>query len=246
MAAKWLRIIAGPNGSGKTTLYFFLKGKVSTGIWLNADEILEQFSKKGFIEYLLLGFIPTQKSFTAFCNLASSQKFIRQFYLQNDINKLGFGDFSITYSDKFLTNELAAFLTDFFRYHLLMEGHSFTTETVLSHPSKLALVKAAVKKKYKTYLYFIATKSPEINVRRIKSRIYKGGHAVPKEKVESRYVKSILLLKKSIRVFDRVFIFDNSGTETELIASYSNSKIEAVYADKIPQWLHFLSLKNSD
>ena len=173
MGAKRLRIIAGPNGSGKTTLYFFLKGKISTGIWLNADEILEHFSKKGFIEYMLLGFTPTKKSFTSFCNLASSQKFIKQFYLQTLINKLGFADFSITYADKLLTNELVAFLTDFFRYHLLKDGFSFTTETVLSHPSKLALVKTAVKNNYKTYLYFIGTKSPEINVRRITPNCFK-------------------------------------------------------------------------
>lgn len=246
MAIKRLRIIAGPNGSGKTTLYFFLKEKFRTGTWLNADEILEYFSKKGFLEYSLLGFTPSAKNFQLFCKKPGSIKFISEFHLQDEVDKLSFGQFSLSFTNRFVTNEMIAFLTDYFRYYLLQAGYSFTTETVLSHPSKLDLVKAASKKQYKTYLYFIATQSPEINIGRIKGRVYKGGHPVSKEKIISRYIRSILLLKRSIRIFDRVFIFDNSGEEMRLIASYANSKIEAVFTDKIPEWLDFLITKNSD
>lgn len=85
MAIKRLRIIAGPNGSGKTTLYFFLKEKFRTGTWLNADEILEYFSKKGFLEYSLLGFIPSAKNFQLFCKKPGSKKFISEFHLQDEV-----------------------------------------------------------------------------------------------------------------------------------------------------------------
>jgi predicted ABC-type ATPase len=246
MAVKRLRIIAGPNGSGKTTLYFFLKGKFSTGIWLNADELLEHVSKKGFIEYSVLGFSPTEKIFRQFCKKQVSQKFITEFKLQGEIDMISFGQFSLSFAGKNISNETAAFLTDYFRYWLLQNNVSFTTETVLSHPSKLELVKAANKKQYKTYLYFIATGSPEINIGRIKGRVYKGGHPVGREKVIGRYEKSITLLKKSINIFDRVFIFDNSGVYIELIASYANSKLEYIYTEKIPDWLNFLISDNSE
>jgi len=78
MAVNRLRIIASPNGSGKTTLYFFLKDNITTGIWLNADELLEQFKRKSFLEYSILGFIPTLKSFKKFCKKISSSKFIEE------------------------------------------------------------------------------------------------------------------------------------------------------------------------
>ena len=240
MPVKRLRIIAGPNGSGKTTLYFFLKENISTGTWINADEILELFKKKGFIEYSLLGFVPTDQSFKFFCKKKSAKKFIDDFGLVTAITNIHFGQFAVTYSSKFFSNELAAFLTDFFRYYLIKKPASLTTETVFSHESKLDFVKEAKKKNFRAYLYFIATNSSEINIKRIYSRIYKGGHAVPKEKIKSRFPKSILLLQKSIAVFDKVYIFDNSGKEIQLIASYENSKLEKVYADIIPDWLNFL------
>jgi len=240
MPVNRLRIIAGPNGSGKTTLYFFLKENLSTGIWLNADEILELFKKKGFIEYLLLGFVPTVQSFKIFCRKKSSQQFIKAFGLTDDLSNIHFGDFAVTNSSKSFSNELAAFLTGFFRYYLIQKRQSITTETVFSHESKLTFVKQARKKNFRTYLYFIATSSTDINILRIHSRAYKGGHNVPEEKVKSRYSKSILLLQKSIAVFDRVYIFDNSGKEIQLIASYENSQLEKVYADVIPDWLNFL------
>jgi predicted ABC-type ATPase len=240
MPVNRLRIIAGPNGSGKTTLYFFLKNNIPTGTWVNADEILEQFKRKGFIEYSLLGFTPTEKSFILFCKKVAAQKFIQEFGLVNNISNINFGQFAVTYSSKSFSNELAAFLTDFFRFYLIQQQQSITTETVFSHESKLHFVKDVKKKKYKTYLYFIATSSPDINIKRVNSRVFKGGHSVPQEKLKSRYSKSILLLKKTIPVFDRVYIFDNSGKEIQLIASYNNGQLEKIYSDAIPNWLGFL------
>lgn len=245
MAINQVRVIAGPNGSGKTTLYFFLKENISTGIWLNADELLEQFERKGFIEYSILGFLPDALSFKTFCKQKSTRLFVEEFELSDQLPQLMFGEFSIIYSGKKISNQLAALLTDFFRYCLLKKGFSFTTETVFSHQSKLAFVKEARKNNYRTYLYFIATSSPEINIQRVKSRVYKGGHAVPDAKVKSRYLKSILLLRKSIPVFDRVYIFDNSGREIKLIVSYEKGKLAKVHADIIPAWLTFLINKKS-
>lgn len=245
MPVNRLRIIAGPNGSGKTTLYFFLKDNIHTGIWLNADEILEQFNRKGFIEYSLLGFTPSARAFKNFCRKKNVQKFIHDFNLINNIGSIQFGQFAVTYSSKSFSNELAAFLTDFFRYYLINQQHSLITKTVFSHESKLAFVKETKRKNYRTYLYFIATNSSGINIKRIFSRVYKGGHTVPKEKVKSCYSKSILLLKKSIIIFDRVYIFDNSGKAIQLAASYENGQLEKIYMDIIPDWLNFLFQQNN-
>jgi ABC-type cobalamin/Fe3+-siderophores transport system ATPase subunit len=100
MPSKRVRVIAGPNGSGKTTLYFFLKSQINTGIWLNADEILEQFKRKGFIEYNILGFVPEKSLFLAYCKTTAAKSFLVQFSIDQEIAKLGFGEFSLTFSDK--------------------------------------------------------------------------------------------------------------------------------------------------
>ena len=50
---KRLRIFAGPNGSGKSTLAEYLKNhknkKIKLGIFVNADEIEEDFKKNDSI-----------------------------------------------------------------------------------------------------------------------------------------------------------------------------------------------------
>ena len=91
MLTERLRIIAGPNGSGKTTLYFFLKENIPTVIWLNADEILELFNKKGFIEYPVLGFVPTYLDFKMFCKKKYCKIFNKEYKPAGDLDKISFG-----------------------------------------------------------------------------------------------------------------------------------------------------------
>ncbi len=246
MPARRVRVIAGPNGSGKTTLYFFLKSQINMGLWLNADEILEQFRRKGFIEYSILGFIPEKQIFNKYCKTKSATSFIKQFSIAEELEKINFGEFAVTYSNKKISNETVAFLTDFFRFFLAKKAIPFSTETVLSHPSKLFFFQALKKQDFKTYLYFVATSSPEINIGRIKTRVIKGGHTVPAGKTKERFFRSISLLKKSVKIFDRVFIFDNSERELKLILSFSNGTIDKIFEPKMPEWLNVLAINKSD
>ena len=48
---------------------------------------------------------------------------------------------------------------------------SFSFETVFSHPAKIDILRRAFESGYRTYLYFIATETPEINIARIAQRV---------------------------------------------------------------------------
>lgn len=61
---------------------------------------------------------------------------------------------------------------------------------------------------YRTYLYYIATEDPRINVSRVKYRVTRGGHDVPEEKTVNRYHASLALLREAIRYSNRAYIFD--------------------------------------
>ena len=87
---------------------------------------------------------------------------------------------------------------------------SFVYETVLSHPSKLELVKKAKQKGFVIKTVFIYTSDPEINIRRLKTRVLSGGHDVPSEKVIKRYYRSIENKQKLIEMSDIAVEFDNS------------------------------------
>jgi predicted ABC-type ATPase len=93
----------------------------------------------------------------------------------------------------------------------------------MSHPSKLKIIDKATSLKYKTYLYFITTQRPSINIERIKSRIKKGGHNVNRKKIIERFYRSIQLLPEAIKKCDRAFVFDNT-TSLTLIAEFKNGK----------------------
>ncbi|CAN5692676.1 zeta toxin family protein [soil metagenome] len=205
-----LRIIAGPNGSGKSSYFYQLKNEVDTGVWINADELNAELIQKGYIEFDKIGFTPGKKQWKAFVRLKRSVSFLEQFDLGEALNFIEFGKFILSVGQKMDNNALSAFIADFFRYALINRGIKFTTETVFSHPSKLQLKKEATAKRFKTYLYFICTESPELNIQRVKSRTNKGGHSVPDQKIIEQYNKSLEVLRASIPLFDRVFIFDNS------------------------------------
>ena len=71
------------------------------------------------------------------------------------------------------------------------------------------------------------TKTVNINIERIKSRIEKGGHGVPEEKIISRYYKSINNLKKLIELSDICNVYDNSNSAIERI--FKKRKSEFFY-----------------
>jgi predicted ABC-type ATPase len=234
---KRIRVIAGPNGSGKTTLYYLLKDLLFTGVWINADEILFALKRTGILDFQQLGFSPELKSFKKFISLSHTKKIIADFNIVDEVKKIQINTYTLTFPGKKISNECAALLAEFFRYWLIQNNYTFTTETVMSHPSKIDMVKAARKKRYKTYLYFIATVDPEINKMRINTRVKKGGHFVSEKKLEARFTRSVDLLKNNISLFDRIFVLDNSKSSMRLIVSFVQGKLEKIYENDIPLWV---------
>jgi predicted ABC-type ATPase len=134
----------------------------------------------------------------------------------------------------------ASVLVDFIRGKLLQARRTFTFETVMSHPGKVALLQKAQQAGYRTYLYYVATDDPEINLSRVANRVALNGHDVPAEKIIVRYYKSLELLIEAIRHSNRAYIFDNStnnpmGTHTWL-AEITNGHTLELKADQVPAW----------
>lgn len=81
---------------------------------------------------------------------------------------------------------------------------------MLSHPSKLELIKLAKEKGYEITSIFVYTNSPEINIERVAKRVEQGGHDVPKNKIVERYYRS-LEFSKVLKEFSKNFYkFNNS------------------------------------
>ena len=77
------------------------------------------------------------------------------------------------------------------REEYVRNKQSFLFETVFSAPDKLDFLRRAKAVGFFTRLFFVGTDNPIINVNRIAHRIAEGGHAVPIDKIYSRFGKSI-------------------------------------------------------
>ncbi len=123
------------------------------------------------------------------------------------------------------------------RTELLHECKGIAFETVFSHESKLEFLIDAKNAGYFIRLFFVGTESPEINIRRVKGRVSKGGHDVPIEKIRSRYAKSLANLIPGIEIADRAYVLDNSVDleEAVLFARTRDGLLKKTYGT-IPDW----------
>lgn len=139
-----------------------------------------------------------------------------------------------------MNSYFASVMVDFLRQWYLRERVSFTFESVMSHPDKVGLLAKAQEAGYRTYLYFVATDDPEINVSRVHNRVALGGHSVPETKIVSRYYRSMDLLIDAIKHTNRTYIFDNStdnaGTDHTWLAEITDAKTMELKTELIPAW----------
>ncbi len=233
-----LRMFAGPNGSGKSTVFNEIRENYNLDrgcIYLNADEIeKELLKKKGifFSDYNIKTELGV--NFDSFLkNHSLYKKATSQGYLFN----LKFNENAIFSTGTESHSYEASILADFFRSELISCNHDVSFETVMSHESKIEVLKQAKDNGYKNYLYFISTESVEINKSRVKERVLSGGHPVPEEKIEDRYYKSLSLLREAIKHTYRTFIFDNSESKSRLILDVFEGRIATYRCDSIPAWV---------
>ena len=128
------------------------------------------------------------------------------------------------------------------RYQCLKERRDFVFETVFSSAEKLDFLRKAHEAGFFIRLFYVCTKSPEINVARIVKRDMNGGHEVPISKVISRYFKSLEMAKQAIEFVDRAYIYDNSVEDhlPQLLYRTTDGTMAKRYVDDIPEWAQVL------
>ena len=227
-------MFAGPNGSGKTTVKNSL-GKPATwfGLYVNPDEIEAIIRRTGVLPLEQIGlFIDADEvrqyfqasSFLASKGLSESAGQITSTPENLDFRAIEFNSYH------------ASVLSDFLRRAAMRALLTFSFETVMSSEDKVELLHEAQSLGYRTYLYYVATANPAINVQRVKSRVASGGHDVPEEKVVARYGRSLDLLSKAIAYADRAFLFDTSEEQAWYFAEITNGESIRLQSDEIPSW----------
>ena len=229
-----LRMFAGPNGSGKSTLKSVLPREL-LGVYINPDEIERKIRARGFLDLNAYGVRTEAEAVLGFFQNSS---FLQKAGLSGAVARLGFADGRLIFAGVEVNAYFASVAADFLRQKLLERKVTFTFETVMSSPDKVALLEKARSAGYRTYLYYIATDDPQINISRVRNRVRLGGHPVPEDKIVSRYHRSLGLLMEAIRHADRAYVFDNSGhlQEKVWLAEITSGKVLELKTDQVPAW----------
>lgn len=140
------------------------------------------------------------------------------------------------------------------RASCLEDRRSFSFETVMSHPSKIDILKYARDLGYEVIVYFIAVDDPATSVQRVADRVRAGGHDVPTERIVARYARTMAALPDAVRAAERTFVFDNSGdklkskTKLRPVAELASDGTDITLvrtAARVPGWVEANLLRHA-
>ena len=227
-----MRIFAGPNGSGKSTIKSLIRPEL-LGVYVNPDLLESEMRRLGFLDLQTFEFNTTDREILAFF---TASPLLQQSGLGESCAHLQFNAGRLEFGTIPVNSYFASVAADFIRRKLLDARRSFTFETVMSSRDKVEFLRLARAAGYRTYLYYIATDDPQINVARVRHRVLMGGHDVPADKIVSRYYRSLALLPEAIQQTDRSFVFDNSGPDRVWVAEITSGKILEMKSGQMPGW----------
>jgi predicted ABC-type ATPase len=225
-------MFAGPNGSGKSTFKSIIRPEL-LGIFINPDEIEKQIRDYDFLDLESYEVESTEKEILDFF---SNSPLLKTADLLDDAQNLRFNDGKLIFFNVEVNAYFASVAADFIRHKLIKCSKSFTFETVMSFSDKVELLRHAQLRGYRTYLYYVATEDPAINISRVQYRVKMGGHSVPEDKIVSRYQRSLGLLIEAIQFTNRAYIFDNSTHEHIWLAEITDGHLMEMKTDQVPAW----------
>ena len=227
-----LRMFAGPNGSGKSTFKKMIRQEL-LGVYINPDEIEKEICDRGFLDLDHYCVTTSEREILDFFN---QSPLLEKADCLDEAQRLRFNDNKLSFHDVMTNSYFDSVEADFMRQKLIETSKSFTFETVMSFPDKIDLLHKAQSRGYRTYLYYVATENPDINVSRVRYRVSRGGHPVPEDKIATRYRRSLDLLMQAIQCTHRAYIFDNSTNEHIWLAEITDGQSLEMKTDQIPRW----------
>jgi predicted ABC-type ATPase len=126
--------------------------------------------------------------------------------------------------------------------NLMKINADFAIETTLSSKGYKSLIQRAKEKNYKVTLLFFWLNSSELAIKRVSSRVAKGGHNIPIDTIKRRYTRGIQnFMSVYKQEVDNWLLLDNSESESTIIADSYNQK-EQIFDIKL--WNNFKSIIN--
>ena len=109
-------------------------------------------------------------------------------------------------------------------HELLDKGETFAIETTLATKSYIHLVRQAHTRGYSVSLLFFWLRDPALATQRVAERVQNGGHTIPQDVINRRYVAGIQnLFNLYMNIVDSWSIYDNSTNPRRKVATGGKS-----------------------
>ena len=226
-------MLAGPNGSGKSTLAAQLSSDYAVNLYrfLNADLLFAEVVQSHRTA------CPFSIDNAELVQFVARSTYPREYKRPFESGEIYIdGEDYLHLSANGINSYSVAIVADFFKEQYLKHRISFSFETVFSHPAKIDILRRAQAAGFKTYMYFVATENPVINVNRIKERVALGGHDVPEEKTRSRYLRCMEQVRYALPYLNRAYFFDNSTEQSIYLAEYESEVGFSLHSELLPSW----------
>ena len=92
----------------------------------------------------------------------------------------------------------------------IVERLDFSFETTLGGQTITGLLEQALLAGIEVRIWYVGLNSPELHIARVRSRVKKGGHDIPEEKIRERYDRSRLNLIRLMPKLTELRLYDNS------------------------------------
>ncbi len=227
-----LRMFAGPNGSGKSTFKSTIRPEL-LGISINPDEIEKEMQQYDFLDFNHYQIQTTEEDVLDFF---INSPLLKEADLLDDAHSLRFNDGKLSFFYSGVNPYFASVAADFIHHKLIEGSKSFTFETLMSSTDKVKLLQMAHSRGYQTYLYYIATEDPAINISRVRYRDRVKNRSASEDTIISSYQRSLDLLKKAISFTNYAYIFDNSTLEPTWLATITDGHLLEMKTDLAPSW----------
>lgn len=92
----------------------------------------------------------------------------------------------------------------------ISERQTFAFETTLGGSTITTLLDQALSAGIEVRISYFALSSPELHIARVRSRVLRGGHDIPEDKIRGRYDQSRLNLIRLLPKLTELLLYDNS------------------------------------
>lgn len=135
---------------------------------------------------------------------------------------------------------------DFLR-RAIDQNHDYTFETTLGGRSICQLLHEAIDRGRAVRIFYCGLASLALHIERVATRVARGGHDIPEQKIRERWINSIHNLMgliprcAAVKVFDNSVPADDGGPQPRCLFSLAGDRFDMMPVAEMPEWAKALA-----